>query len=136
MIVVTGGLGFIGRHLVRRFVAEGRGVRILTRGHPRTGSALVVSVGAEPDLATLRAALEGADTVVHLAARVHVMRETSGDPLEAFRRANVELTRRIVRAASDVGVRRLLFASSVKAMGESTTSPWTEQSATRPVDPY
>ena len=136
MIVVTGGLGFIGRHLTHHLLEQGRAVRILTRGLPVAGAAAVVSVGPEPDAATLRGALEGADAVVHLAARVHVMDEVSGDPLGEFRRANVDLTRHLIRAASEVGVRRLLFASSVKAMGETTTSPWTEESDIRPVDPY
>src|ERR1043165_4731884 len=60
------------------------------------------------------AALSGVEVVIHLAARVHVMREESPDPLAEFRRANVDTTSALARQAATAGVRRLIFLSSVK----------------------
>ncbi|HEV2733657.1 MAG TPA: NAD-dependent epimerase/dehydratase family protein, partial [Longimicrobiaceae bacterium] len=88
------------------------------------------------DRAGLAAALAGADTIVHLAARVHVMRETDPDPLRAFREVNVEGTRVLLEEAARAGVRRFLFASSVKAMGEGSERVLTESTPAAPVDPY
>jgi nucleoside-diphosphate-sugar epimerase len=87
------------------------------------------------------AALEGVDAVVHLAARVHVLRERARDPLAAFRQTNVEgtlqLARAAARAAARAGVGRLVFLSSVKALGErSPDGPLTDASPAGPEDPY
>ncbi|MFX5825153.1 NAD-dependent epimerase/dehydratase family protein, partial [Acinetobacter baumannii] len=62
-------------------------------------------------------ALKGIDTVVHCAARVHVMNETAGDPLSLFRRVNVEGSLALARQARDAGVKRLVFLSSIKVNG-------------------
>ena len=74
--------------------------------------------------------------VIHLAALVRRYRNAAGDPLSAFRRVNVEGTRAVVEAAADAGVRRVLVASSVKAVGESTPIPWTEVTPPMPRSPY
>jgi nucleoside-diphosphate-sugar epimerase len=73
---------------------------------------------------------------VHLAGRAHRLREDAGDPLAVFRRVNVEGTRAVVEAAAAAGVRRVLVASSVKAVGESNRTPWTESTVPAPQDPY
>ena len=64
------------------------------------------------------AALHGVTTVIHLAARVHVMREDALDPLAEFRKVNVEATAHLARQAAAHGVRRLVFVSSIKVNGE------------------
>ncbi|MHA1152657.1 MAG: NAD-dependent epimerase/dehydratase family protein, partial [Alphaproteobacteria bacterium] len=82
-------------------------------------------------------ALDGVDAVAHLAARVHVTRETAKDSIAAFRRTNVEGTLRLAEAAALAGVRRFVFLSSVKALGDaSPNGPLTEASAAKPQDPY
>jgi len=81
-------------------------------------------------------ALEGIDAVAHLAARVHVMHDTSADPLADFRRVNVQGTVRLAQAAAQARVKRLVFVSSVKVNGESSVRPFTESDAPRPVDAY
>ena len=58
--------------------------------------------------------------VVHLAARVHVISDEAGDPLSAFRAANVDLTLNLARHAAAAGVRRFIFLSSIKVNGEET----------------
>jgi UDP-glucose 4-epimerase len=81
--------------------------------------------------------LKDCDSVVHLAARVHVMNETESDPLIAFRKYNVEATLNIAKAAKASGVKRFIFISSVKVNGEEThAKPFTPQDRPAPQDPY
>ncbi len=83
-------------------------------------------------------ALAGIDSVVHLAGRVHLMRETAVDPLTEFRRVNVALTLHLARQAARSGVRRFVFISSIKVNGEVTPAgqPYTASDIPRPTDPY
>jgi nucleoside-diphosphate-sugar epimerase len=81
-------------------------------------------------------ALAGVDTVIHLAARVHIMDDTAADPLTQFRKVNVEGTARLAREAAKAGVRRLVFISSIKVNGEETGTPYTPDSPPNPADPY
>ncbi len=122
-ILVTGGGGFIGQHLVAQWTRAGRDLILPSR-----------ATLADPVL--LDAAMEGVETVVHLAGRVHVMHDRAIDPLTEYRRVNVDLTSRLAQAAVRAGVRRFILASSVKAMGESNLRPWTEEDRPAPVDPY
>jgi nucleoside-diphosphate-sugar epimerase len=92
---------------------------------------------ADPlDRKAVRAAVTGVDAVVHLAARVHIMRESAADPLVEFRRANVESTSILGEEAGGAGVRQLVLASTVKAVGEGNSTPWTEDAPPAPADPY
>lgn len=85
----------------------------------------------------VEAALPGADAIVHLAARVHVMRDTAADPLAEFRRVNRDATLELARAAARQGIRRFVFLSTVKVNGERTQgAPFTERDAPSPSDPY
>src|SRR5690606_34270557 len=82
LTAVTGASGFLGAHVVRHWHATGRRVRGLYRRPPAPGvPGEVVVVPDLLDSHALRSALEEADTVLHLAARVHVTRETATDPL-------------------------------------------------------
>jgi nucleoside-diphosphate-sugar epimerase len=138
-VLVTGASGFVGRHLTRDFTARGRSVRGLVRP-----GAEPLEPGVDPapaadllDREALRRACAGVETVVHLAARAHVMRDTATDPLAEFRRTNVEGTRVLLEEAAAAGVRRFVFASSVKAVGEATPRGcWGDDVVPRPVDPY
>jgi nucleoside-diphosphate-sugar epimerase len=137
-IVVTGASGFLGRHVCGRLVAKGRRARALVRN---TGAA--VAAGAEPvvvpdvlDREAVRRAMAGACAVVHLAARVHVMEDRAADPLAAFRQVNVDGTAVVLEEALRAGASSFVFASSVKAVGEATDTPWTDDVVPAPVDPY
>jgi nucleoside-diphosphate-sugar epimerase len=82
-------------------------------------------------------ALDQVDCVVHLAARVHVMKDTAADPLAEFRRTNTAGTEHLARCAAAAGVKRLVFVSTIKVNGEETRDrPFTESDPARPGDPY
>jgi UDP-glucose 4-epimerase len=66
--------------------------------------------------AALQRAVQGADTIVHLAARVHVMSDAAADPLAEHRPTNVAGTEAVLNVASAAGVGRFLFTSTVKAV--------------------
>lgn len=144
-VLVTGANGFIGQHLCRDLLGAGWKVKGAVRG-PDTVRDLPVGVTrvAIGDLGpetNWTQALEDVDVVVHLAARVHVIseRKNQAEALRVYRRVNVEGTRRLVESCVRAGVRRLIFMSSVKAVGEgghSPDRPYTETDACRPVDPY
>ena len=88
-------------------------------------------IGPDTDWA---AAVSGVSVIVHLAARVHVTREGSANPLDEFRRVNVAGTESLLRHAGAAGVRRVVYLSSLKVNGESGT--YSEVDAPRPEDPY
>jgi UDP-glucose 4-epimerase len=74
------------------------------------------------------------DVVIHLAARVHVMRDAADDPLAEFRRINVEGTLNLGRQAAAAGVRRMVYLSSIKVNGDRGV--FTETDPPAPTDPY
>lgn len=120
-ILVTGATGFIGRTVIPVLLERGHLVRIAVR-RPEVSlsgceTALVGEIGPRSDW---REALKEMEAVVHLAARVHVMRERAADPLAQFRRINVEGTRALAQQAADAGVRRLLLMSSLHAVTGSS----------------
>lgn len=86
----------------------------------------------------MRDALADVAAVVHLAARVHVLRDTARDPLAEFRRVNVGITQNVLAGARATGVRKFIYVSSVKAVGESTSAhrPWSDDVVPHPSDPY
>jgi len=140
LVVVTGASGFIGAELCAHFRRRGRPVLGLAR---RSAERMLPDLQVVGDLrnagdATLDEAFAGAEAVVHLAGRAHVMRERASDPALAYRQANVEVTERLARAATRVGVARFVLASSVKVMGEETRRdrPFAIGDAPRPQDAY
>lgn len=139
-ILVTGASGFLGRNLIGRLLADGHAVA----GSIRRPSSLLSStvrthvVDVENPQDSWAQALASVDTVVHCAARVHVMSDKSTDPLAAFRQANVEATLRLARESAAAGVRRFIFISSIKVNGEKTLpgAPYTADDIPQPTDPY
>ncbi|HEX4375529.1 MAG TPA: SDR family oxidoreductase [Steroidobacteraceae bacterium] len=141
-ILVTGANGFIGSGLLRSLPASDWHVR----GALRSLNALPARVQFEPvmvgeiEAATVwDAALRGVDSVVHLAARAHVMRESANEPLKEYRRVNVAGTLRLAQQAASAGVRRFIYMSSIKVNGEGSLAvgqPYHVDQAPAPVDPY
>jgi nucleoside-diphosphate-sugar epimerase len=135
-VLVTGADGFVGRALCDALAAAGRSVRCAVRRLDRvsTGTIAVGDIGPDTNWNTT---LDGVNCVVHLAARTHVLHETTAGALAAYRRINVTGTERLARAAAARGTRRLVFLSSVKVNGEGTGErPYTEEDAPRPEDAY
>jgi nucleoside-diphosphate-sugar epimerase len=139
-VLVTGATGFVGRFLCTRLLSEGWNVRgtILA-----SESSATLVTGVEPTVikplgsdTTWDEALRGINTIIHLAARVHIMNDPSADPLSEFRRVNVAGTERLAREAARAGVKRLVFVSSIKVNGEESSLPYTETSCAQPIDPY
>lgn len=139
-VLVTGAAGFVGRALCKRMVDNGWKVHGTTRS---SGQAAAIPVGVDSieirsisETTDWSKALDNIDTVVHLAARVHVMKDNVSDPLAAFREVNVGGADCLARAAAVAGVRRFIYVSSVKVCGEGKPLPYTEQDAPAPQDHY
>lgn len=143
LIAVTGANGFVGQALCAHLTGSGHTVRPLVRtlaagpatATASTGALAVGDIHAETDWST---ALQGVQSLVHCAARVHVMHETAADPVSQFRAVNTEGTRALARQAVAAGVRRLVFVSSIKVLGEHTEPrrPFMADSPANPQDPY
>jgi UDP-glucose 4-epimerase len=113
---------------------RGFAYRAAVRAAPADGE---VAVGSINGATEWEAALADCSAVIHLAARVHVMSDTSDDPLREYREVNVEGTLRLARQAVRAGVKRFIFVSSVKVNGESTDiRPFRADDAPAPCDPY
>lgn len=139
-VLVTGANGFVGRALCRTLAAHGHDVTALVRRGGVDLGGVREWVHAMPDFADLETAWPrdfAPDSVVHLAARVHVMRDQSPDPRAAFHATNVEGTLRVARAAHARGARRFVYVSSIKAVAETDAgTPLAECSPAVPADPY
>ena len=144
MILVTGANGFVGSALIERLVAEDMPVRAAVRAFAAASTLRakypqidVATVGEIGPVTAWHDALAGIDSVVHLASRVHVMRETEPDPMRAFRSVNTEGSIALARAAAAAGVKRFIYLSTVKVLGERTEGePFSDASIPRPADPY
>jgi UDP-glucose 4-epimerase len=134
LALVTGASGFIGQALCKRLRDRGVRVRGLTR-RPIGGpwhETVVADIGEER---TLTGVTRGVDTVFHLAAQVHGSIGTDEEE-RACRRVNVDGTRRILAACAAAGVRRFVFVSTVKAMGEGGGERLNEASFPAPQTAY
>lgn len=121
-VLVTGANGFVGRAMVARLRTDGVAARAAMRTRqPEILKGVEVfcglDVGGETDWAP---ALRGVETVIHCAARVHVMRDTGADPLQEFRRVNVQGSVNIATQAIEAGVKRFVFVSSIGVNGAET----------------
>ena len=138
-VLVTGAAGFVGRHTCRAFRASGFRVVAAVRGpaeHAGIDADVVVPVG---DLASapLPSLVEGVDCVVHLAGRAHRMSSNdSAEELGVYRAANRDVTRALATAARHAGVRRFVYVSSAKVMGEERDAPYRESDVPAPRDSY
>ncbi|SNB45066.1 SDR family oxidoreductase [Geobacter sp. DSM 9736] len=139
-MLVTGATGFIGRAFCQLLIQKSYSVRGTMLSHEASTSlvdgvepVLVEPLGPET---SWKQALVGIDTVVHLAARVHMMDDPAADPLVEFRKANVAGTLKLACDAATQGVRRFVFISSVKVNGEESAIPYNSDSRPEPCDPY
>ena len=141
MIMVTGANGFAGRAICAYLRDKGYKVRGTVREGSATGdqtpitsNVVVGDLLGSPDWS---AALDGVDTIVHLAGRAHILRETEGNPSAIYRQVNTMGTQRLAQAAVKAGVRRFVFTSTLGVNGNSTTGrPFRESDPVNPYRPY
>lgn len=122
-VLVTGANGFVGRGVVDALSKSGFRVHAAVRRLGPTLSLVdceMMDVGGIGPFTRWEDSLVGVDRVVHLAARVHVMKDTVSAPLAEFRKVNVVATERLARSAVAAGVKRFVFLSSIKVNGEWT----------------
>ena len=140
-VLITGGTGFIGRAVASRIGREGHEICVTTRGAAGSGIApsgvrylTIESIGPATEWS---AAVRNVDIVIHLAARAHVLRETSATPVEEYERVNVGGTMSLARAAAAAGVRRMVFVSSAGVGGNTSGAvPLHESQVPAPKTPY
>jgi nucleoside-diphosphate-sugar epimerase len=138
--LVTGGAGFIGSHLVEELVRRGEHVRVADsfitgkRENLTHVSGVDLIEGDLADFAVAQRAVAGIDYVLHQAAIPSVPRSVQ-DPITS-NRANIDASLNVLVAARDAGVKRVVYAGSSSAYGNTPTLPKVETMATAPLSPY
>jgi nucleoside-diphosphate-sugar epimerase len=139
--VVTGGAGFIGSNTVDELVKRGHSVVVLDdlsagkeENLAEIRNKITFIKGSITDIETVRKAMQEADYVLHLAARTSVPRSVK-DPIES-NRINIDGTLNVLVAARDAKVKRIVFAASSSAYGETPTLPKVETMQPAPISPY
>ena len=140
-VLVTGANGFIGKAVLLRLnCMSGLSAigSVRDAGRAADPGFPLMTVGELSAQTDWSRALAGIQSVVHTAARVHVMQEASADPVEEFRRVNVQGTLNLARQAAAAKVRRFVFVSSIKVNGEATQlgRPFMADDSPAPLDAY
>jgi nucleoside-diphosphate-sugar epimerase len=139
-VLITGGNGFIGKAIANGALSKGFTVRVSSRQKPVASKSLieyfqVESLSPATDWSDV---LQGVDVVVHCAGRAHVMKETAINPLFIYRTINQYGTLNLARQASDAGVTRFVFLSSIGVNGAQSVigKPFSELDKPNPVNNY
>lgn len=139
-VLLTGCTGFVGRSVLTRLCRDGMEVVACSRAEmlKAPSEARYMHVAGLDSSTDWTLALDGVEVVIHSAARVHVMHDTSSDPLAEFRKVNVDGTVNLARQAVAAGVRRFILISSIKVNGEGTSvgAPYLADAQPAPTDPY
>ena len=140
-ILVTGSSGFIGKALCDRLLAAGNEIVAPCRSSENLPAHKLfhyVKITGLEDTVDWLPMLPKVDVIVHLAARVHVMNDVSKNPLEEYRKVNVNGALNLARQAASAGVKRFIYLSSIKVNGEETAPcmPFTADGEPAPIDPY
>ncbi|MCK5195191.1 MAG: SDR family oxidoreductase [Desulfobulbaceae bacterium] len=139
--LVTGANGFVGSALCCRLQEKKWPVKALMRSSRGISNNNIffdaASIGDIGNESELKGILKGIHTVIHLAARVHVMKETVSDSLREFRKVNVEVTTELANASAKEGIKRFIYLSTIKVNGDKTfDKPFSADDQADPTDPY
>lgn len=139
-VLITGATGYLGSATVRRLVDAGHTITAMCRRADPSWPASVTP-WVVPDLCALDTGagqrLAGVDCVIHCAARVHVLKDRSSNPLDEFRKVNVRATLNLAELAVAAGVPRFVFISSIGVNGDSSgDQAFRAEDAPEPVTPY
>ncbi|ELX4138960.1 SDR family oxidoreductase [Vibrio vulnificus] len=136
MILITGSNGFLGSSIVDRI--QHKGVKLLDRGGGNKHSCGEFFQHEINGHEVYRHALENCNTVIHCAARVHIMDDKVENPLELYREVNTAGTINLAKQAIVAGVKKFIFISSIKVNGESSQLgiPFTSSDAHASQDDY
>lgn len=139
-IVLTGMSGFVGQALLPRLLQKKYNTRAAVRSLKKAldGQVSQCSINNICKNQNWKNIVIDADIVIHCAARVHIMDDSSSNPLEKFREVNTYGTLNLAQQAADAGVKRFIFISSIKVNGESTKIgvPFKPDDNFIPTDPY
>lgn len=139
-VLVTGATGFVGRHLCQHLLSQGFKVTAVGRiatypiTHPGLTYHSVNNIDGQTDW---KDTLVGVDVVVHLAARVHHLKDKRMQALAEYQEINVRGTQQLARAAIASDVKRFIYISTIKVNGEKTIDmPFRAEDQPRPQDAY
>lgn len=138
-VLLTGASGFVGKAILKTSQHCGLKIRpsyrSLLSSNGRVDAVLVHGLDSTADWTQ---ALESVQVVIHIAARVHIMREEVLDPLSEYRRVNLQGSLNLARQSAASGVKRFLFISSIKVNCDATAfgHPFTADNNLVPEDPY
>jgi UDP-glucose 4-epimerase len=139
-VLVTGGAGYIGSHMVHALVEAGESVIVidnLSTGFSQylpEGVPLFIGDVADENLVEGVIAAHGVDAIIHFAGSI-VVPESMRDPLSYYRN-NTMTTRNLLNVAVKTGVRRFIFSSTAAVYGNPDKTPVAEDAPTRPLSPY
>lgn len=130
-VAITGATGFVGQQLCKHLRQQSIAHTPFQRKNAASNSNLEVDYN---DLESLKEKLRGHDTLVQLIGKAHAA--DSLDDINSYRETNVELTRKIATAAISVGIRHIIYISSIKAFGEGGDTPYNINTAPEPTTAY
>lgn len=137
-ILLTGGTGFVGKPLATKLLSRGFNLSVALRHKvdflPKNVRQFVVGdFTCQPDFSPI---LKGIDCIIHLAAKTHIVDKNSASIAENFYPMNVHLTKHLAQQATQAGVKRLIFLSSIRVNGNQNHQPFTETDTPNPQEPY
>lgn len=140
-LLITGVSGFIGGAVVSapglqdKYQLRSVGRSQNSTGLPGVGHFVVPDINAQTDW---QDAVKGVDAIIHTAARAHVLKDSSVDPLAEYRKVNVAGSLNLAQQGVEAGVKRFVFISSIKVNGESTSpgNPFSAHDEPAPLDSY
>lgn len=137
-LLITGTTGFLGKQLVDILHGQNQVIKVTMRKESVNPLGQEVIISSIDKSTNWTDAVQFVDCVIHCAARVHVMNDSSSNPLEEFREVNTRGTLNLAQQAADAGIKRFIFISSVKVNGESTDigKPFKADDHHIPTDPY